>query len=774
MTDLLQIFKKAARRNISLLFVLFLLYFSITILQSCSPLEEIEVPDVQVGKKPDGEKPDGDDPGNTDPGNTNPGDQQPTEKLSVDKAGGTIFKGDIKLVIPAEAFATTVNMEIEKQNSNAIMDEFEASTYYKIKLPLNFTKPLKIVLPAKSGVPDGDLFFRISSPGEALSALAENETSIWMIAEKEDELYTATLDPIEETSNEIAELIVGLVKDYEVIDHPSTKSSFATKKCKVIAPLKYREVGEEIAKYVEESINILESLGFSFEQRKNTIDVELINMKNPARYGEFVNSRFSREWNCLKINTQKLEDYYLNLMDQNEVKRTVIHEMTHFVQFYYDPRWTVTKSFLGGNFLWMDEAVAVWAEQFMADGISSVQQGAQFCPIEGFNGKEGEGASHGYGMAALVKWLADRYGNDKIVELHKKQLGGASSIKDAFDEVFPELFLEYILFEQDYIHKNGVQDLLASISRSVLNILSLEKTQTTSGNECEPYSMFMEKISINSNFELPKDNLYLSIEVEGGTNYGTKGQLCELYRVNPSTKKVTFISEFYDSYIFEEIKDLQETKEQLIVVYFHPFNKKTVMNITAQLKEKEMEFKTGKIKLQINDLKDYSGFFTASFPDELVVPINDATGTTSLSGDKVIYTSNETYSKKESYDKVESKWKIRIEIDSNTRKILNGSAENITSRYNDRAGDPDRGKLKRAQTTSFDFKEIPFTQVYSSDGSYHFGASESKGSIGSYLSNFSYRNSSWVEDYDGLVWTTKTVNSWNPNTKWSIAISLYP
>ncbi|MFA5210583.1 MAG: hypothetical protein WC403_09780, partial [Proteiniphilum sp.] len=577
----------------------------------------------------------------------------------------------------------------------------------------------------------------------------------------EGDLYYAELEPFEEISDETGELIVGLVKDYQESDDSGSRAITSEKKCVVYAPRFYHEESRDIALHLEEAIKRLEAVGFSFAKRNKQIQVEVKKLSGADAYGYFIPSRYSSEWNSMVINSQKLSE-------KEEIKRTIMHEMTHFAQYYYDPRWTVTKSYFEGEFLWMEEAVAVWAESLYVAGISSVQYGNQFCPLEGFSPWDKEDKStHGYGMAGLIRWMANRYGNDKIVKLHQQQEAGATSVMDAFEDAFPDLFLEYGIFLKDYIRANGVKDLMQEIARKKMTLNSMNEVTSKEPIGIKPYSTFYERISIDPDYKLPDGKITLSIKVEGGMD-GGKGQICELYRYNEK-REIIFVDAFFDSYQYEEVEALQEKRETLIVVYYHAFNKESDVTMTVRLEEK-LEFAIGKIKLRIDELNNYSGFFTATFPDESVVPITSATGTTSYSGDRVIYTSNSSYSKKESYDKVESEWEIRIEIDAVSRNILIGSAQNVTSRYNDRAGDPDRGELERRQTTSFSFKDIPFIQVYASDGSYRFGASNSNGSIGTYLTAFSNK----LEE-DGINgWTTKTVTSWKPNTEWYVSIALYP
>src|SRR5690554_1561123 len=752
--------KKGTRNKSILLNILLLLFFTVTIQQCSSPEEEIIIPDKQGQTKPDNENPGGDDPGDTDPG-----DQEPAENLNVDKTGGTIFKEEFKLVIPSDAFPASVTMEITAQAKGSVMNEFEASPYYKVKLPRNFTKPLRIELPTDTEISQGDVYFRFSAPGVEISSQQESVSTIWIKGVKEGAVYYADLVPFEEASGETGELIVGLVKDYQESDDSETRAITSEKKCVVYAPRFYHEESRDIALHMEEVIKRLEAIGFSFAKRNKQIQVEVKKLSGADAYGYFIPSRYSSDWNSLVINSQKLSE-------KEEIKRTIMHEMTHFVQYYYDPRWVVTKSFVGGDFLWMDEAVAVWAESLYVEGISSVQLGNQFCPLEGFSPLTGEEKNaHGYGMAGLVRWMANRYGNDKIVELHKQQEAGATSVYDAFDDAFPDLFLEYGIFLKDYIRENGVKDLLQGIGRGKMFINSMNEVKGNEPIGIKPHSTFIERISIDPDYKLP-DKVTLSIKVEGGMD-GGKGQICELYRYDNEKKEIIFVDEFFDSYQYEEVAALQEKKDMLFVVYYHPYNNERDVTMTVRLEEK-LEFVSGKISLYIFELNNYGygntahGFFSATIPDELVVPITSATGTTSYSGNRVIYTSNSSYSKKGSYDKVESEWEISIEIDAVSRKILKGTARNITSRYNDRAGDPKYGKLKRKQTTTFGFRDIPFIQVFTYDGHYGYEASDSNRSIGTYLTAFS--NKLETEGING--WTTKTVTSWKPNTKWSVSIAL--
>lgn len=743
MTSFRQTAKKGTRNKSILLSTLLLLFFTVTI-QQCSSPEEINKIPEEKGKQ---------DP----PNEEKPGDTGSEENNKVDKSGGKIFKDKITIVVPADAFTTSVTMEITAQAKGSVMNEFEASPYYKVKLPRNFSKPLRIELPTDTEISQGDVYFRFSAPGVEISSQQESVSTIWIKGVKEGDIYYAELEPFEEISDETGELIVGLVKDYQVSDDSETRAIASEKKCVVYAPRYYHEESRDIALHVEEAIKRLEAIGFSFSKRNKQIQVEVKQLNGADAYGYFIPSRYSSDWNSLVINSQKLSE-------KEEIKRTVMHEMTHFVQYYYDPRWVVTKSFMGGDFLWMDEAVAVWAESLYVEGISSVQYGNQFCPLEGFSPLEGEDkGSHGYGMAGLVRWMANRYGNDKIVNLHKQQEAGATSVYDAFDDAFPDLFIEYGIFLKDYIRANGVKELLQGIGRSKMFINSMNEVKSNEPIGIKPHSTFIERISIDPDYKLP-DKVTLSIKVEGGMD-GGKGQICELYRYDNEKKEIIFVDEFFDSYQYEEVAALQEKKDMLFVVYYHPFNKESDVTMTVRLEEK-LEFAIGKIKLTIDELNNYSGFYSATFADELVVPFEEMKGTSRYVKDKVIFTSSSTYTNTWSniFDNGDCSWEITLEMDAKSLKIIKGTASNVSNIYNR------SGALTKKQSYTLSFKDVPYIKTYT-DGnnrSYRFGASQSDGSIENFITAFG--NTLEEMTWDG--WKKKEVSSWKPNTKWSISVIL--
>ncbi len=303
-----------------------------------------------------------DDPGGTD----NPGGNEPKENVKVGKAGGEIVKGKLTIIVPADAFAADVTLEISKQAAGAVMQNYEASEYYKIKVPQNFSKPLTIRLPVIKAVTSGDVFVRFAVSGFQVSTQQESQTACWVKAKKEGDVYVADLQPSGEAAEGAAEFTVGLVKDYQASEGLETRAATAGPACVIIAPGKYSTHSESLKKWATDARDKLKAIGFSFDKRKSPIQIEVNEIEKKDNYGYFVASWWDSEYNSIQMNA-------LQLAKTAEMKRTMMHEMTHFTQYYYDPRSTWEKGRGAGDFLWMDEAVAVWAEKLYVEGISSMQ-----------------------------------------------------------------------------------------------------------------------------------------------------------------------------------------------------------------------------------------------------------------------------------------------------------------------------------------------------------------------------------------------------------------
>lgn len=503
--------------------------------------------------------------------------------LVVDDQGGVIIADDVTIEVPQGAFTGEVTVEITKKPPHVMMDEYEASNYYEVKIPKDFTKPLKVQLPANTQV-EGDVYFCFATTGYQTSGQKETYTTHLVKATKVGDVYEALLDPFDipegdDSNYDDENIIVGLVKDYteaEVV----TRS--AATKFSVFCPRFYESYIEFLKQSVSESITILSGVGYNFDKRVAPLRVVVKPFGNDDGFGYFEQSLYDN-WSYVAINGKKLEQTL-------EMKRTIIHELTHFSQSYFDPRNQFSKAKLEGNFLWMSEAIAVWAESLYVDDLSIVQVQNQIAPLgHGFYppaGNSGSRQNHGYGMAGLIHWLAKKNDDSSIVNLDVAQMNGAKDAYGAFKAAFPTLFdsFNYVSFLHDYVRGGGVDGLLL-ISVPKLTIADMQEYVTASPEKAQRFSAFAQKINFHPDIEFSDDLSRLEIVVEGG-----KGDYCDLLKFSEKTRQLELIKTFNDSYTYNDVNDIKaihNNREALYVVYYHPYS--TVSDEPIRVKARLVE-----------------------------------------------------------------------------------------------------------------------------------------------------------------------------------------
>jgi len=168
--------------------------------------------------------------------------------------------------------------------------------------------------------------------------------------------------------------------------------------------------------------------------------------------GFFYNFGVSR-W--IVINEDQLGNF-------EDIQKTLIHEMFHFVQSQYTSN------------TWFDEATAVWVEEYYKPnsgyvgdlykkyGGDAVESQIMDGPTNTRNRSEGQ---HGYGSASFVKYLTNRYGRDKLVAVYSAMPSG-----DSVD------ILSGIAPIKEWINDFYVQLLSRNIYDTVPNLITYKKT----------------------------------------------------------------------------------------------------------------------------------------------------------------------------------------------------------------------------------------------------------------------------------------------------------
>lgn len=690
------------------------------------------------------------------------------ENKSVGASGGEIVSSGLEMTVPAACFADSITFEITKQNDQAVMGQYEGSDYYQVSLPADFAQPISVSL-AADGTLSGDVFLTVISDGWVACDDTLGTTSRMVKAELKDGRYVAAIEPFNDASNkgETATITLGLVKDYESFDL-ATKAIANEKKCAVFAPVAYHHLALDLSSYARDAFDKLEAIGFTFEQRSSQIQLHVKDLGKDS-YGFLVHSKWSNDYSHVEINSQKLSE-------TDNMKKTIIHELCHLSQAYFDNRTCLIKGMTANPFLWMDEAVATWVERMYSTSISNLQEQNKMCPLEGFDPSENENvakfhAQHGYGMSGLIRWLDKKYGSDAIKKLYTARKEGASNIYNAFEKAFPDLFTQYTFFLEDYI-RGEVFSEHKNILQSCSNTFHIENSNSYTKEYTMPrYSMSVWKLRVSDKFDIGSKSLMIKMESGPGT-------LFQLYRYNSSTNSVEFVKDLGASYRYQDIKAIQSKGEYLYVVCYNKYLSDNKAKVTVQLSD-QMDYSKCTLYCEIDGVH-FKGFHTSFDPPEVddygffVLPImdnNTITGKTETQGSYLKFTSNKEYA--EDFEGIFSyhlsrSWNVTFLIDPQTSTIVSGQI-GFTSKKIDDFPSP---YLAEKDTLHLELKDFPFaskggTSSYREE-IYGFPEMQTTYAVEDYITALYYEAWSWsAEQMESHVVNDK----FKAGAEWCFAIT---
>ena len=477
---------------------------------------------------------------------------------TIPVTGGTITKDSLSITFPSGTFSKETKVAITKVNKGSILGDQELSTFYQLIMPPTTQKQIRISI--KSEDLGDDVYIVTHSPGLAISTNERTYINIPLETNYSNGEYSVTL-PIYNngTDPENQDITFGLgsyipkdggskIKTRNVVDASGSIDNiqWICFDCTWLG--EGLILGPEaiiINECVSDALVKLRARGF-WTEKKRYIPIRFKECKN---HGEFVQDAWSDDNNSIIINRDKINGATINKLD---LTRSLIHELLHYFQSEFDPRWVVTKAKSGNELLMLYECGAVWSEKF-ANGTPSVPFMSQYFPIfirGGFShqqelweeywkasnadddNKDPALASHGYGMSTLIEYFSQKYGNQSIVEIYKIFKERGSTISQSWNghtgSTF-EILKEYAkrhssnLFDgshyDDFILELA-QGKLIDISATVLipdGLKSWLSKKIKGGNEALDYSdrfypygcsvMHLDMSSMESEFQSTKGSL---------------------------------------------------------------------------------------------------------------------------------------------------------------------------------------------------------------------------------------------------------------------------
>jgi hypothetical protein len=386
---------------------------------------------------------------------SNPAATPPAETLLVSASVGpqatTVSAGGITVTFGANAFATDTTFAIYTSTEMPFGDCAVSKTFVLKGLPASFNAPIIVNLTI-TGSASESTYIAVGQnayvPSSNVSRSAYRVFPATVIG-------TAVVCTLSSTQG--ADTLLG--KRLGSAENALNKSLTAVSKVTYLTTpnkhfhLEYpvaadRALIDNLGNYLEAAYDTLtKGLNFSVAARALwPVEVTVRPMEDKD-YGSYYNQEYGDNFGFMEFNSSKLAE-------SNEMRVTAGHEFFHLVQSLYDPRNAYFQAKASGPNLWLDDANSAWFETVFSaiqPYVSPVLLENALAPFEGIIAGIGDhGGPHGYGMSSLVKYIADTYGRDKLVQIYDSVKTGSHAIQaviaaaGAQPEVWwPAFFVKY-------------------------------------------------------------------------------------------------------------------------------------------------------------------------------------------------------------------------------------------------------------------------------------------------------------------------------------------
>lgn len=558
---------------------------------------------------------------------TSPEDETPQEKIyeaSIGTEGGELKTDNCIISIPSGAFTSTNDLKLAINEDDKPYEGSAVSELFKIYgLPDIILKPIRIAIKYQESLLN-DSFIAIGEE-VAVKSLGDIATTYCLLEAVDSAGYLVAKIDIPESYNTMGSLlksndgienwikIVGVSNLYLV---QSTEKHFmiigeASKTSKLQLEL--------VGSNCEKAYNIFLNKGFNYNERKSwPIPIflkEIVDETGGYIYGYYTKSKFFDSHGYIIINSGLFSD-------PDELLITIGHEFLHLVQDLYDPRLWGTKMYDFGNHLWLDEATAVYSEEFFVNNpgeyVSAAFKEREFSPFFGFH-KEGKGAAeHGYGMAPVIKYLTNKFLFSNLAHLYNDVWLGKHPIEsiiynanETTDWVAP-FFRDYIEGKVYNVQSKYWINLKLD-EKYTFNINSKDSTLKIYDLWYPDLSAWIFKVLLN----------YPDISQSSSINFNLTSIVDEeseisVYKYN-SNNELVFLNNSITQVTITGIKELTSQGWNLLGVLtnssaYKPYTEKT--NITLEIKKTEKPIVTGCLiqtgNIVANVIMDYSNGSTTS------------------------------------------------------------------------------------------------------------------------------------------------------------------
>lgn len=363
--------------------------------------------------------------------------------FTIPASGGTITKENLTLQIPSGTFSGETKISVTTVNKGSALNDMEASDFYKITLPVSTKKPIQVSVKSENASEGCLLMARSKGRSTSMNEVQDFCTPLEQ-STGSNNTFSGKI-PLLEIGRGSEDITVGLIGINTTTSRAATQGDYIppySYDFSVNLPYAKRTIKVSVdyqTSYYDEKSNLilkeklipqalvkLDSLGFRMDADREKILIHVVRYwwwKTDMRencWGNHICSKLNKQLDCVEVNEEKLNKM-VTQAEQDELAKTLIHELGHYYQSDYDVRrsqWAKATS-SPGAYLALKEASSVWTEHYYGSSLSSMikDDGYDFLRYGLWNYQEGKEASHGYGMGVLFTYLAQQYGDSTIVSI---------------------------------------------------------------------------------------------------------------------------------------------------------------------------------------------------------------------------------------------------------------------------------------------------------------------------------------------------------------------
>ena len=362
----------------------------------------------------------------------------PEDWHDVPQSGCTLELGDISLTVPSNTFSGDTKLSVTKLKGGSYYGTYEASGFYYITVPPKVNQSISVKLtPSKKGTKvqytalapfhrkssDEDITGGIDldcsyDNGECTVKLPtstndDGGSNLWIIVGLvEDKSNSSSGGAAIRKMTDLTETPAGQVKNVKWHYTVDTWWWLTRSEAEMT---KMNKLTDSLTLVITDAITKIHDLGFVLDEERNIPICFIREPKKLDNFGNFDQSFWSDSKSTVELNLSALE----KSDDPKVWGRTCIHEILHYFQADYDKRSPQVKKF-GGEEDVLNEAAAVWVEQFMNDGQLDATFVAGHIPdfLRGYYtfDTKAKYSEQGYGMSSMLYYLTNPSLRKPVVE----------------------------------------------------------------------------------------------------------------------------------------------------------------------------------------------------------------------------------------------------------------------------------------------------------------------------------------------------------------------